>query len=122
MSVPTWQLATLGGLFGFAGLWGGSMGYYRGDRPVYATLTGLAKTALLATAIGVERGMDCDKCDGPPLVSVATIAGIVAWDIWEYQRLETSVRERARAVAHHSVAPYVLPGNNRLVLGVSTRF
>jgi hypothetical protein len=122
MSVPTWQLATLGSLFGFSGLWGVSMGYYRGGRPLYATLTGVSKTALLVTAIAVERSMDCDKCDTPPVVGIAAIAAIVAWDIWEYLRLESSVRERARDIGHASVAPYLTAGSNRFVLGLATRF
>jgi hypothetical protein len=105
VNVPTWQVATLSGLFGFAGLWGVSMGYYRAHRPLYATLTGVAKTALLASAIAVDRRNACERCDVPPILTLATIVGIVVWGVWEYHKLESSVRERATGVAYVPAAP-----------------
>jgi len=53
--VPSWQLASLGTLFGFAATWGTSVGYYRAGQWGYATLSGLGKTALVA---GGSRSME----------------------------------------------------------------
>lgn len=121
--VPTWQVATLAGLFGTAALWGVSMGYYCSGRPVYATLSGLGRTALLAGAIAFDRGMDCDQCDGFPAAVLLAVAGVVAWDVWDYFTLESSVRQRATQVGHASHAPYLLAGaNSQIIFGVATRY
>ena len=122
--VPTWQLATLGGLFGFAGMWGVSMGYYRAGRPLHATLSGLGKTALLGAAIALDS-RSCKQCDGPPIFIMTALAGIVALDFVEYFRLQSTVEEEyatATAVVKVPPVPYLLVGGDGAVLGIAARF
>jgi len=118
MHVPTWQVATLAGLWSFAGLWGVSIGYYRAGEPVHATLSGVGKTALLASAIALDTRTNA----GLPAATVMTIAGIVTWDIWEYLRLGPSVRRRAATGNPGSVTAVATPNDGGFLVRLASRF
>ena len=101
-NVPVWQSATLASLFGFAGFWGVSMGYYRAGRPGYATFSGLGRMALLAGGIGLDRWAmrGCNEeehvCDGFPVGALLSLVAVIGWSASDYQRLDEAVRTKAR--------------------------
>jgi hypothetical protein len=103
-SPPVWQIATLASLFGVAGTWGTSLGYYRGGFPLYATLSGTGKTALLATGILLDRWLDHratknGATDGSiPLFTVASLVTIITWDVVDLMRVKGDVRRRSQGI------------------------
>jgi hypothetical protein len=117
--VPTWQVATIGGLFGIAATWGVSMGYYQSGQAGYATLSGVAKTALIGGAVFVDIKANFE---GPPVATILALAGVIAWDVWDYYRLDTSIRERQRAKSTSSLSPLMAVRSTEIMLGLCGQF
>jgi hypothetical protein len=113
--VPTWQVATIGGLFGAAATWGVSMGYYQSGQAGYATFSGLTKTALLGGALMADATLDLE---GAPLLTLLSLGGVIAWDFWDYNRLGRTIRERAYKKWQAATAPTLAFDSNGIVLGV----
>jgi hypothetical protein len=118
-------------LWSTGGLWGTSVAYYRAGLPLYATLSGLGKTALVAGGLLLDtqvlfrsRGDDQEGFEGMPLFTLLGLGGVIGWDLYDYFRLGKVVREHARAqaspVAAVDMAAVPLPGGG--LLGLSGRF
>jgi len=117
--VPTWQIATLGDLFGFSATWGVSMGYYQSGQAGYATLSGLTRTALLGGAVLADRTMNLE---GAPLLTILALGGVVVWDVLDYGRLDDTIRERAEKKSMSAAAPMLAVDASGVVLGVAGQF
>jgi hypothetical protein len=117
--VPIWQVATIGGLFGVAATWGVSMGYYQSGQAGYATFSGLTRSALLGGALFADAKLDLE---GAPVLTLLTLAGVVTWDILDYNRLDQSIRERAYKKSLSVTAPLLAFDSSGLVLGLVGQF
>ncbi len=118
-NVPTWQVATLVGLFGTAATWGVSMGYYQSGQAGYATFSGMAKTALIGGAAFVDIQANFE---GPPFATILALGGIIGWDLWDYHRLDTSIRGRERAKSTSSLSPSMAVRSTEIMLGLCGQF
>jgi hypothetical protein len=118
-NVPTWQVATIASLFGIAATWGVSMGYYQSGQTGYATLSGVAKAALIGGAVFVD---DKANFEGPPFATILALGGVIGWDFWDYHRLDTSIRERARAKSTSSLSPLMAVRSTEMMLGLCGQF
>lgn len=118
-NVPTWQVATIGSLFGIATTWGVSMGYYQSGQAGYATLSGVAKAALIGGAVFVDIKANAE---GPPIATILALGGVIGWDFWDYHRLDRSIRERERAKPTSSLSPLIAVRSTEILLGLGGRF
>jgi hypothetical protein len=118
-------LATIGGLWAAGGLWGTSVGYYRAGRPLYGTLSGLGKTALLGGCLLLDRRpkpAQTDHLDDtPPLFTFVGLAAVVAWDVVDYFRLGRVVREPP-AASRPAAMPVVAATSDGALVGLAGRF
>jgi hypothetical protein len=127
-----WQAATSFSLLGLSVLWGTSAGYYRAGLPRYATLSGLGKSALITGAVLLDlrasareagrspAAMKVEEDDGMPVFTVLACGAVIAWDLWDFFTLETSVRERHPAAL--VPVPTVSVSANRVAFGLAGRF
>ena len=120
-SPPAWQIGVIEGLFGAAATWGPSFGYYRGGLPIYATLAGIGKTALIGGAVLFDRRAS-DEGTGMPIASVLALAGLVTWDIFDFALVKDRVRERHAPSTPLLMTPVVMATPEHAVLGAMGKF